>query len=61
MAHSLVAKINGNRQVVYLDRNDWKRNLNLNYRDNDWNDHCRFLAVRYSLWFSRFILGGSFV
>lgn len=48
-----VAKVNGNRYVSYLDRNDSNRNLNLNRRDDRWNRNCRFLAVRHSCWFSR--------
>ncbi len=44
--------VNGNRNVPNL--NDWnsKRNLNLNWFENDWNDNYRFLAVRYCLAFS---------
>lgn len=41
-----VGNVNGNRNVAYLDHNDRKRNLNLNWFDNDWNDSYRFLAVR---------------
>ena len=39
---------NGNRHVPYL--NDWngKRNLNLNWRENDWSSNYRFLAFRNS-------------
>lgn len=37
---------NGNRNVPYLNRDGSKRKLNLNWFDNDWNDICRFLAVR---------------
>jgi hypothetical protein len=40
---------NGNRNVPYLNRNDSKRNLNLNWIDNDWNEIYRFAAVRNSL------------
>ena len=29
---------NGNRNVPYLNRNGSKRNLNLNWIENDWND-----------------------
>jgi hypothetical protein len=47
-----VAKVNGNRNVPYLDRNGSKRNLNLNWWDNDWNANYRFLAVRHSHCFS---------
>src|SRR3989338_10552586 len=49
-----VAKVNGNRNVPYLNRNDSKRNLNLNWFDNDWNANYRFLAVRHFHDFSRF-------
>jgi len=48
-----VAKVNGNRNVPYLNRNDSKRNLNLNWFDNDWNANYRFLAVRHFHDFSR--------
>lgn len=41
--------VNGNRHVPYLNRNDSKRNLNLNYSDNRWNGNCRFL-LRNSLY-----------
>ncbi len=37
---------NGNRYVPYLNRNGSNRKLNLNWIDNDWNDICRFAAVR---------------
>lgn len=37
---------NRNRYVSYLNENAGKRNVNLNYLDNDWNKHVRFLAVR---------------
>ncbi len=43
-----VASIDGKQHVAYLNRNDTKRNLNLNWRDNDWNDIYRFAAVRNS-------------
>jgi hypothetical protein len=32
-------------RVPYLDRNGSKRNLNLNWLENDWNDVCRFAAL----------------
>jgi len=48
-----VAKINGNRNVPYLNKDDSKRNLNLNWWNNDWNPIYRFLAVRNSRDFSR--------
>ena len=41
-----VAGVRGDRLVAYLDRNDRKRNLNLNWFDNDWNANYRFLAFR---------------
>jgi len=37
---------NGNRYVPYLNVNGSKRKLNLNWFDNDWNAHYRFLGVR---------------
>ncbi len=37
------------RYCAFLDRNGSKRNLNLNWIENDWNENCRFAAVRYSL------------
>ncbi len=40
---------NGNRNVGYLNFNDGQRKLNLNWIDNDWNDICRFAAVRQFL------------
>jgi len=43
---SVCVNSNGNRCVAYLNRNDSKRNLNLNRVDNRWNDNCRFLARR---------------
>ena len=48
----------GNRNVAYLNRNGSKRNLNLNWYDNDWNDNCRFLAVGNSLCFPSFFRMG---
>lgn len=41
---------NGNRNVAYLDNWNAKRNLNLNWIENDWNEHCRFVAVRNFLY-----------
>ena len=59
---SSVAKINGNRRVPYLNRNNAKRNLNLNNWDGNWNANYRFLAVRNDFNFSRGLLvRGSFV
>ena len=57
-AQGSVAKVNGNRNVPYLNRNDAKRNLNLNWWDNDWNDNYRFLAVRHCRYFSRPVWSG---
>lgn len=45
---------NGNRNVPYLNRNGSKRNLNLNWTDNDWNEIYRFAAVRNSLHSERY-------
>lgn len=45
---------NGNRNVPYLNRNGSKRNLNLNWIDNDWNENYRFAAVRNSLHSERY-------
>ena len=41
---------NGDRNVPYLNRNGDRRNLNLNYFSNRWNEDCRFAAVRKSLY-----------
>lgn len=40
---------NRNRNVLYAYENSAKRNLNLNWDDNEWNENCRFPAVRNSL------------
>ncbi len=56
-----VAKILGNRNVPELNKDGSKRNLNLNWWNNDWNPVYRFLAVRYFHDFSRPSTGGSFV
>lgn len=54
--------LNGNRNCPYLNRNGSKRNLNLNWIENDWNDLCRFVAVRQSLRSSSLgLVRGSFV
>lgn len=37
---------NGNRNVPYLWNDSGERNLNLNWRENDWNEDYRFLAFR---------------
>ncbi|MEK7645319.1 MAG: hypothetical protein AAB391_03315 [Patescibacteria group bacterium] len=47
LAQGSVAKVNGNRNVPYLNKDGSKRNLNLKWFDNDWNANYRFLAVRY--------------
>jgi hypothetical protein len=52
LAQGSVGKVNGNRNVPYLNRNDSKRNLNLNWWDNDWNANYRFLGVRHYYCFS---------
>lgn len=39
---------NDNQLVPYLVYYGDDRRLNLNYYDNDWNDNCRFLALRKS-------------
>ena len=52
-ARGSVAKVNGNRNVPYLNRNDAKRNLNLNWWGGDWYGNYRFLAVRHCHDFSR--------
>ncbi len=51
-AQGSIGKVNGNRNVPYLNRNDSKRNLNLNWWDNDWNANYRFLGVRHYPCFS---------
>ena len=43
---------NRNRNVPYLNEWNSKRKLDLNWFENDWNEDCRFLAVRNSLHFS---------
>lgn len=48
----------GDRDVPYLYRNGSKRNLNLNWVENDWNERCRFAAVRNSLYFSLPVAAG---
>ena len=40
------------RRVVFLGRDGAERDANLNWFENDWNDNCRFAAVRNSLYFS---------
>jgi hypothetical protein len=44
-----VAKVNGNRNVPNLNKDGSKRNLNLNWWDNDWNGNYRFLAGVFAL------------
>lgn len=53
-----VAKVNGNRNVLYLNKDGSKRNLNLNWFDNDWNSNYRFLAVRHYYCFSWDLFSG---
>ena len=50
---------NGNRNVVYLTSDGRKRNLNLNWNDNDWTGVCRFLAFR-QCFISPLLIRGSF-
>lgn len=38
--------LDGNRSVAYLDRNDSRRLLYLDWVDRRWHDRCRFAAVR---------------
>jgi len=38
----------GDRDVPYLRRDGSRRNLDLDWLDDDWDDVCRFLAVRKS-------------
>ena len=40
--------VNVNRNVVCLNRNDAKRNLNLDNWTNDWNDNWGFLGAQQS-------------
>lgn len=37
---------NGNWNVPVLYKNERKRNLDLNWIENDWNENYRFLTVR---------------
>ncbi len=39
-------RVHDNRNVAYLNGNSENRNLNVNWFENDWNDNCRFAAVR---------------
>lgn len=48
----VTARVNGNVNVPCLNRNDAKRNLDLNWWDNDWPDDWRLLGVRYAPRFS---------
>lgn len=50
----------GNRNFAYLNRNDAKRNLNLNYLENDFNDNWRFAVVRQQFTFPSSPLAGMF-
>jgi hypothetical protein len=54
---SVWTNADGNRNVPYLNVNDDKRKLNLNWLDNDWNANYRFLAVR-KYFISRLSKGG---
>ena len=42
---SLWAPWGGPRYVAYLDEYAGRRGLDLGYFDDDWSDHCRFLAA----------------
>lgn len=48
VSRTVSAKVNGNRYVMCLNRNDAKRNLNLNNWANDWNDNWGFLGAQRS-------------
>ena len=41
-----VAGVGGDRSVPYLSRDDAERSLDLYWWGSDWDDDCRFLAVR---------------
>lgn len=41
-------EINGNRPVLYLYKDGWRRNLCFTWSDGVWNTSCHFLAVRRS-------------
>lgn len=45
--HGSVAGVNGNPNVPYLWSDANERNVDLNWRDDDWNANYRFLAVRH--------------
>jgi len=57
ISYNSVCVLNDNRCVAVLYEDTDGRNLNLNWFDNDWNDNCRFGAVRKSLHFSPNYLG----
>lgn len=46
-----MCNVDANRHVLELWSDDDKRNVNLNYWDDDWNRNYRFLRVRNSLIF----------
>lgn len=50
----------GELYYLILNRNDDKRNVNVNRDnlDNNWNENCRFLLVRECLLFTPPYLGG---
>jgi len=54
---TLSAKVSRNRYVSYLNRNDAKRNLNLNNWQNDWSDDWGFLGAQQSRFLPRLFLG----
>ena len=53
------ARVDDNVNVPVLNSNGAKRDLNLNWWDNDWPDNWRLLSVRYVPRFSSFS-GGVF-
>ena len=58
---TFVVNENGNRNVPYLWNDDDKRNLNLNYFENDWNENYRFAAVRNDYFFTALKIGRIFL
>ena len=51
---------NDNRNVPYLYSNDSRRNLNLNWFENDWNSNDRLLRPRNSLLLLNYLWGVCF-
>jgi len=56
----LVRDPDGNLNVLVLNENVGKRNLNLNWFDNRWNRHYLFAGVRNLLYFLSLKAGVSF-